>query len=109
MRSSAGSLELTAVARDAGDDAIAVLELALVAALVSPQSPVPRRARRAEPERASAPAVWLRAGVAGLSYFLWSSMPDEELLAAAEQGRLGTAALVRAGRARCSPTPAPRR
>lgn len=31
-----------------------------------------------------------------LSYFLWSSMPDEELLALAEQGKLNTPAVLRA-------------
>jgi hypothetical protein len=88
-------VELTAVARDAGDDAVAGLKLALVAALVSPHF-LFRVELDAEPGARDAHPLSGFELASRLSYFLWSSMPDDELLAAAEQGRLGTAALVRA-------------
>jgi hypothetical protein len=80
-------------ARKTGQTAEQGLQLAIQAMLVSPhflfrieRDPDPRDPRRVHDvsqfELASR-----------LSYFLWSSMPDEELLRAAEEGRLRNAAL----------------
>ncbi len=88
-------VELAGVAAANGDDAVAGLKLALRGALVSAHflfrvelDPDPGSAR---PHPLSGFELASR-----LSYFLWSSMPDDELLAAAAEGRLATAAEVRA-------------
>ena len=61
------------------------IQLAIQAMLVSPHF-LFRIERDPEPtdRRASAPDLRSRTGFAAVSYFLWSSMPDDELLALAE-------------------------
>jgi hypothetical protein len=90
---------LAAVAADAGDDAITGLKLALRAALVSPhflfRVELDDQPAARQPHPLSGFELASR-----LSYFLWSSMPDDELLAAAEAGRLATSEQVRAQAAR---------
>ena len=67
------------------------IELALRRLLVSPEFLYRIEAdRTAHPD--DLPGAYARSGLelaSRLSFFLWSSIPDDELLAAAEQGRLG--------------------
>ncbi|MBI1353157.1 MAG: DUF1592 domain-containing protein [Acidobacteria bacterium] len=84
---------LVDAAQARGDSFEAGVQLALKAVLISPnflfrveRDPEPGQVRRLNDfELASR-----------LSYFVWSSMPDDELLAAAEQGKLADAAGVEA-------------
>jgi hypothetical protein len=90
---------LAGVAADAGDDAITGLKLALRAALISPHFLF--RVELDDEPAARQPHPLSGFELASrLSYFLWSSMPDDDLLAAAEAGRLETAEQVRAQAAR---------
>ena len=96
---------LSAVVTDAvaaGEPAIVGLRRAVAAVLASPrflfrvESPPPPDARQATP----LPDLEL---ATRLSYFLWSSCPDEELLTLAEQGRLHDALDVQVGRMLADP------
>jgi len=76
-----------------GDSFAASVRLAIQGALISPHFLF-----LAEPEPAK-PGIQQLAGVplaSKLSYFLWSSTPDKELLALAEQGRLSDTNIYRA-------------
>jgi len=76
-----------------GDSFASSVRLAIQAALISPHFLF-----LAEPEPAK-PGIQQLAGVplaSKLSYFLWSSMPDAELLALAEQGQLSDTNIYRA-------------
>jgi Protein of unknown function (DUF1592)/Protein of unknown function (DUF1588)/Protein of unknown function (DUF1587)/Protein of unknown function (DUF1595)/Protein of unknown function (DUF1585)/Ca-dependent carbohydrate-binding module xylan-binding len=90
---------LAGTATAEGDDAVAGLKLALRGALVSPHFLFRVELDEAAGARAPHPLSGFELA-SRLSYFLWSSMPDDGLLAAAEEGRLGTAAEVRAQAAR---------
>lgn len=88
----AGFVKLYALARQQGDSFQEGIATALQGVLVSPhflfrveREPTKQFARISEYELASR-----------LSYFLWSSMPDEELLRVAGQGRLRQPAVLQA-------------
>jgi hypothetical protein len=88
----AGFVKLYALARQQGDSFQEGIATALQGVLVSPhflfrveREPSKQFARISEYELASR-----------LSYFLWSSMPDEELLRVAGQGRLRQPAVLQA-------------
>ncbi|MBK5294801.1 MAG: DUF1592 domain-containing protein [Acidobacteriia bacterium] len=84
------------LAQAEGQNAEQGIQLAIQAMLVSPhflfrveRDPDPNDAARVHPVSSLELA-------SRLSYFLWSSMPDEELLALAESGRLKTPAVLQA-------------
>ena len=86
-------MKMYARANDRGDGFAASVRLALQAALISPHFLF-----LAEPEPATN-GIQRLADVplaSKLSYFLWSSMPDEELLALAEAGQLANTNVYRA-------------
>ncbi len=86
-------MKLFARANQRGDGFTASVRLALQAALISPNFLF-----LSEPEPAK-PGVQRLADIplaSKLSYFLWSSMPDEQLLKLAEEGRLSDTNLYRA-------------
>lgn len=86
-------MKLFARGYERGDSFAASVRLAIQGALISPHFLF-----LAEPEPATQGIQPLaKVPLASkLSYFLWSSMPDEELLALAEQGRLSDTNLYRA-------------
>jgi hypothetical protein len=90
---------LAGIAVDEGDGPIAGVKLALRGALVSPHFLFRVELDEAPASRTPHPLSAFELA-SRLSYFLWSSMPDDELLAAAEAGRLATPAEVRAQAAR---------
>lgn len=86
-------LKLFARANDRGDDFAASMRLVVQGVLISPNFLF-----LAEPEPAK-PGVQRLADIplaSKLSYFLWSSMPDAELLSLAEQGKLSNTNIYRA-------------
>ncbi len=81
-------------AREQGQTHDQVIRTVLTALLVAPDFLF--RIER-DPAGASAPRKVTDVELASrLSYFLWSSMPDEELLGLAEQGRLSTPSVLQA-------------
>jgi hypothetical protein len=82
---------LTRVARDAGDAPDVGMRLALKAVLASPSFLF---RVEADPKETGPISQWELA--TRLSYFLWSSMPDEELFKLAEQGKLREAGVLEA-------------
>ncbi len=78
-----GLTRLAAMVRDSGDSFDESIRVGLQAILVSPNFLF-----RVEPATTSAMPISEHDLASRLSYFLWSSMPDEELLQAAEAGRL---------------------
>lgn len=84
-------MSLTALARQQGQDAEGGIQLALEAMLVSPNFlfRIERDPADARVHRVSDYELASR-----LSYFLWSSMPDEELLHSAEAGKLHEPAIL---------------
>jgi hypothetical protein len=88
-------VQLYNVAIDAGDDATAGLKLALRGVLVSPhflfRVEIDKHPASPEPHPITGFELASR-----LSYFLWSSMPDDELLDAAEAGLLAKPSELRA-------------
>ncbi|MEX2261261.1 MAG: DUF1592 domain-containing protein [Bryobacteraceae bacterium] len=84
---------LVALARKHGDSFETGIQLALKAVLVSPNFLY--RIER-DPDPAKIHAVSNLDLASRLSYFLWSSTPDEELLALAEQSRLREPAVLEA-------------
>jgi hypothetical protein len=84
-----GLLDLVKLAQDRGDSFESGIRVALEAILMSPNFLF--RVER-DPAAASDPAhrVTDLEFASRLSYFLWSSMPDDELLDVAEKGRLHT-------------------
>jgi hypothetical protein len=78
-------VNLAALVRKSGDSFEEGIRVALQAMLMSPNFLF--RVER-EPTSASAYAIDECALASRLSYFLWSSMPDEELMRAADDGRL---------------------
>jgi hypothetical protein len=82
-------MKLYEMAREQGDSFEAGVKLAMKAALVSPHFifigdlPKPSVAANAEQQPLDEIALASR-----LSYFIWSSMPDDELLGLAERGQL---------------------
>jgi hypothetical protein len=90
-------LKLAANVRKEGDSFDEGIAVAIEAMLVSPHFLF-----RIERDQASAPATGMQAThplspyelASRLSYFLWSSMPDEELLRAADQGTLSQPAVL---------------
>jgi hypothetical protein len=88
-------VDLAKVATDAGDDILVGIQLALRGALVSPsflfRVEIDREPSTLMPYPLSSYELASR-----LSYFLWSSMPDDELLALADTGKLaGSTELLR--------------
>lgn len=86
-------MKLFVRANERGDSFASSVRLAMQGALISPHFLF-----LAEPEPAR-PGIQQLAGVplaSKLSYFLWSSMPDEELLTLAEQGKLSDTNIYRA-------------
>jgi len=83
-------LAVAQVAIDAGDSTELGLELALRATLLSPHF-LFRVELDPEPTSLTPHALTSHELASRLSYFLWSSMPDDELLAAAEAEELGDA------------------
>ena len=87
-------LGLTKTALEAGRPFVDALRVGLVAILCSPEFLL-----REEPSAAEAggepPMISDEAFASRLSYFLWSSMPDDELLALAAEGRLSGSDVVR--------------
>lgn len=86
-------MQLYSVARDQGDGFAAAVKLALQAVLVSPRflfvgepTSVPLEKSHSGPVR-TLPISEI-ALASRLSFFLWSSVPDDELLSLAEKGRL---------------------
>lgn len=88
----AGLVALVDLALTEGDDFETGIRLGLQAALTSPHF-LYRVEVDADP---AAHPLSPHELASRLSYFLWSSMPDEELFAAADEGRLGTTAELRA-------------
>jgi hypothetical protein len=85
---------LTGVALDDGRPFIEALRVGLLAVLCSPEFLF--REEPVESDDDGSPATISQHALASrLSYFLWSSMPDEELLALAAAGRLGDAEVLR--------------
>ncbi|MBM3776189.1 MAG: DUF1592 domain-containing protein, partial [Acidobacteria bacterium] len=80
-------LALYGSARQQGESFEQGIQLALKALLVSPHF-LFRVEKDPNPKDASAHPVSETELASRLSYFLWSSMPDDELLSLAEQGRL---------------------
>jgi len=78
-------VNLASLVRKSGDSFAESIRIALEAVLMSPNFLF--RVER-EPAGAAAYAVDEYALASRLSYFLWSSMPDDELMRTAEQGRL---------------------
>jgi hypothetical protein len=78
-------VNLAALVRKSGDSFEEGIRVPLQAMLMSPHFLF--RIER-EPASASAYAIDEHALASRLSYFLWSSMPDEELMKAADDGRL---------------------
>jgi hypothetical protein len=82
-------LSLYQAAREDGESFAAGVKLAMKAALISPHFLFIGETRATGPLPEIGPQPVDEIALASrLSYFLWSSMPDEELLALAEQGRL---------------------
>lgn len=92
-------LRLVALARGNGDSFEAGIKLALKATLVSPHflfigdligtaGPLARRADVASPSVPAALPISDHALATRLAFFLWSSVPDDELLALAATGQL---------------------
>jgi hypothetical protein len=79
-------MKLTALAQEHGDPVEEGVRLSLQAMLMSPNFLF--RIERDPPGRAGAYRLNDFELASRLSYFLWSSMPDEELLRAAERGEL---------------------
>ena len=84
-------MSLTTLAKQQGQDVEGGIQLALEAMLVSPNFifRVERDPAQAKVHRVSDYELASR-----LSYFLWSSMPDEELLRTAEAGKLHETAIL---------------
>ena len=91
-----GLLGLYRAAREQGDDYEQAVKLALTATLVSPNFLY----RAVDNPRSSDPTVTYELDdyelASRLSYFLWSSMPDDRLLELAGQGKLKEDATLRA-------------
>jgi hypothetical protein len=81
-------LRLYTLAREQGDSFAAGVKLAMKAALVSPNFLLIGETKPQIPRSPGPRPVDEHALASRLSYFLWSSMPDEELLAAADAGHL---------------------
>lgn len=73
---------------DQGDSFEQAIRVGLKAVLISPHFLFLREKSGVEAEPSPSKALDNFALASRLSYFLWSSMPDEELLALAEQGKL---------------------
>jgi hypothetical protein len=86
-------LSLVALAQERGDSFEAGIRIAIEAALMSPNFLF--RIEH-DPAHGSAHTVSGPELASRLSYFLWSSMPDDELLALAEKGRLRDPAVLHA-------------
>lgn len=84
---------LTAAALDQGRPFISALRVGLQAILCSPEFLL--REEPAADEVAGRTAISQPALASRLSYFLWSSMPDDELLGLAAAGRLNQADVLR--------------
>ncbi len=84
---------LVGVATDAGDDVTAGLKLALRGALVSPNF-LFRIELDPDPQSLDPHPVAPYELASRLSYFVWSSMPDDDLLDAAEGKQLATRAQI---------------
>jgi cytochrome c553 len=88
-----GLLQLVKLAQDRGDSFESGIRVALEAILMSPNFLF-----RVERDRAGASSSMHRVTdlelASRLSYFLWSSMPDDELLSVAEKARLHTPAVL---------------
>ncbi len=84
-------MKLFAAGRSDGDGFDAGVEMAVSAILVSPDFLF-----RAEKSPAGVSKISDLDLASRLSFFLWSSIPDEELLHAAEQGKLGDPAILTA-------------
>ena len=86
-------LGLVALARDHGDSFEAGIRVAIEAILMSPNFlfRIEHDPPRGNAHPVSGPELASR-----LSYFLWSSMPDDELLSVAEKGRLRDPAVLHA-------------
>jgi hypothetical protein len=82
-------LQLYTLAREEGDSFKAGVKLAMKAVLVSPHFLLLGQTRSPSHQLETAPYPLDEFALASrLSYFLWSSMPDDELLDLAEQGNL---------------------
>ncbi len=92
-------LALATDALEAGDDLESATRLPLRAMLVSPQF-LFRVEADEDPASLEPHALSDHELASRLSYFLWSSMPDETLLALADDGELGDPAVLRAQVAR---------
>jgi hypothetical protein len=79
---------LTRVAEAAGEDALGTLRLGLESLLVSPKFLFHNQPQPAGPERNGSVPIDEFTLAARLASFLWSSAPDDELLALAERGQL---------------------
>ncbi len=90
----AGLMKFVAMAKAQGQSTEQGIQLALEAMLVSPEFlfRVERDSDPTDPEKAHRISDVELAS--RLSYFLWSSMPDDELLNAAEAGKLATPAVL---------------
>ncbi len=84
-------MKLVKLAREQGDSLQTGIQLAVKAVLVSPQFLFRIERNPGESQRVSDLELAAR-----LSYFLWSSMPDDELLSLAEQHRLRDAEVLQA-------------
>ena len=90
----ASLMKLVDLAQREGLDVERGIQTALTAVLVSPHF-LFRMERDAEPRNATATHRVSDIELASrLSYFLWSSMPDDELLSLAESGKLSTPAVL---------------
>jgi hypothetical protein len=87
------ALNLVALARERGDSFESGIRVAIEATLMSPNFlfRIEHDSPGAAPRAISGPEMASR-----LSYFLWSSMPDDELLSLAEKGRLRDPAVLHA-------------
>ncbi|HVU86179.1 MAG TPA: DUF1592 domain-containing protein [Pirellulales bacterium] len=81
-------MELVRLARDSGDSFERAIRLAVQAALVSPHFLFRVELDADTSDEALVQQIDNHQLAARLSYFLWSSMPDEELFRLAEQGGL---------------------
>ena len=79
---------LTRAASAAGEDAFGTLRLGLESLLVSPKFLFHNPPQPAGPERNGSVPIDEFTLASRLAYFLWSSAPDDELLALAGRGRL---------------------
>jgi len=91
----ASLLKFVALAQQKGQSAEQGIQLALEAMLVSPHF-LFRIERDPSPTGAQAHRISDLELASRLSYFLWSSMPDDELLGLAESGKLHDAAVLEA-------------